>query len=98
MITGFLSHPLLQLGQRHDLTQQRLSRLHELRCKSLYLLAKPFELATVHGGESSRGGCNQFGFSPRPARRWRWHDEDGQVRVLHAATRDNRWRKSFTSG
>ena len=48
MITSFLSHPLLQLGQRNDLTQQRLSRLHELRCKLLYLLAKPFEIVTVH--------------------------------------------------
>jgi hypothetical protein len=46
---------LLQLGQWNDLAQQRLSRLHKLRCELLYLLAKPFELSTLHCGYSSRG-------------------------------------------
>jgi len=49
-MTSLLSHPLLQLGQWNDLAQQRLSRLHKLRCELLYLLAKPFELATLHCG------------------------------------------------
>jgi hypothetical protein len=41
---------LFQLGQRDDLAQQRLSRLHELRRKLPYLLAKPLKPATFHGG------------------------------------------------
>jgi hypothetical protein len=40
IVCGFLSHPSLQLGQRDDLTQQRLAGLHKLCCKLLDLLAK----------------------------------------------------------